>query len=523
MTGGSRGSVLGSLRTLFGVGTVGGMMDGQLLEQFLSRRDEAAAEAAFAALVAFHGPMVWDVCRGILCDAHAAEDAFQATFLVLVRRAGSIRRRDAVGPWLHGVARRIAVRARAVAARRRLREGQEQEKMATSEPDPTRGEQFEALHEEVDRLAEKYRAPLVLCYFEGRTHAEAARLLRCPVGTVSVRLSRARELLRARLTRRAVVLPAAVAVATLGRAGTASAMPAGLADSTIKAAMHLAAGKVMTAGAVPASVAQLVGGEMRTMIFTKWTLVAAGLLTTGSVAVGIGVLAADRQSDPADPAQAPARVAPAQAPAKGDEADKAKAENADNLKLIGLAMHNFAFRHDGAFPAAAIRKDGKPLLSWRVAILPYLDQGGDALYNKFHLDEPWDSPHNKPLLDLMPAVYAPVSNTGKLGHSTHYQVFAGPGALFRSDEGTKIADIKDGTSMTILVVEAAKPVPWTKPEDLPFDAEKPLPELGGQIEGGFCAGFADGSVRFIEHKVAPNILKALITPRGGENVTGDQF
>ena len=115
------GSILRSLRTLFSVGTAGGMTDGQLLEQFLSRRGEEA-EAAFAALVASHGPMVWDVCRGILADSHAAEDAFQATFLVLVRRAGSIRRRDAVGPWLHGVARRVAVRARAVAARRRRRE-----------------------------------------------------------------------------------------------------------------------------------------------------------------------------------------------------------------------------------------------------------------------------------------------------------------------------------------------------------------------------------------------------------------
>ena len=96
-----------SIRTLFSVGSVGGMTDGQLLEQFLGRRDEGA-EAAFAALVRDHGPMVWDVCRGVLSDAHAAEDAFQATFLVLARRAGSIRRRDAVGPWLHGVARRVA-------------------------------------------------------------------------------------------------------------------------------------------------------------------------------------------------------------------------------------------------------------------------------------------------------------------------------------------------------------------------------------------------------------------------------
>jgi hypothetical protein len=214
-------------------------------------------------------------------------------------------------------------------------------------------------------------------------------------------------------------------------------------------------------------------------------------------------------------------AAPVQAPATTKEAiARAKDQNGNNLKQIGLAMHNFAFRSGGAFPAVAIRKDGKPLLSWRVAILPYLEQ--EALYNKFHLDEPWDSPHNKPLLNQMPAVYAPLTNTGKLGNVTHYQVFTGPAALF-GDEGTKLDDIKDGTAMTIMVVETAKAVPWTKPEDLPFDVEKPLPKLGGQIEGGFCAVFADGSAHFIEHKLDPKILKALITPRGGENVTGDQF
>jgi RNA polymerase sigma factor (sigma-70 family) len=530
MTCGPQGAVLGSFRTLFGVGVVGGMTDGQLLEQALSRRAEEA-EAAFAALVAIHGPMVWDVCRGILADPHAAEDAFQATFLVLVRRAASIRRRDAVGPWLHGVARRIALRARALAARRRLREGQEKAMTATSDPDPIRREDLEALHQEVDRLAEKYRAPLVLCYFEGRTHAEAARLLRCPVGTVSVRLSRARDLLRSRLTRRGVVVPAVIAAATLGRAATASAMPAGLADSTIRAATHVAVGGAMTAGVVPAVVARLAGGELKTMVMTKLTWVAAGLLATGSASVGIGLLAADRAPGPPGPAPAPAVAPvpapapanpPAQTPANPNAANrKTKAEVVNDIKMIGLAMHNFASPRDGTFPPPAIYKGGKPLLSWRVAILPYLDQ--QALYDKFHLDEPWDSPHNKALLDQMPEIYSPASNPGTPGHDTHYQVFTGPGTLFGNDEGTKIADVKDGTAWTILVAQAKKPVPWTKPEDLPFDAEKPLPEVGGLLEGGFFVGFADGSARFIKLPVDPKILKALITANSGEKVSGEDF
>ncbi len=516
------GSVLCSLKSLFSVGMVGGMTDAQLLERFLSRRAEEAeeAEAAFAALVAFHGPMVWDVCRGILSDSHAAEDAFQATFLVLVRRAGSILRRDAVGPWLYGVARRVAVRAKADAARRRLREAHEQEKAVTFEADPTRHEEIETLYEEVDRLAEKYRAPLVLCYLEGRTHAEAARLLRCPVGTVSVRLSRARDLLRARLTRRGVVLPAAVVGVLVGRSSTATAMPAGLANSTIKAAMHVAAANVITAEVVPATVSQLVGGEMRTTIFTRLTWVVTGLLAMGSVTVGISLLAAVRQHDPpeVDPAQVAARPVQGQ---ENEDDQKARAESMNNLKTIGLAMHSFAAAHDATFPAFAIRKDGKPLLSWRVAILPYLDQ--EALYNKFHLDEPWDSPHNKALLNQMPSVYAPVSNMGKLGHSTYYQVFIGPGTLFGGNEGTKLADIKDGTAMTIMVIESANSVPWTKPQDLPFIPTKQLPDLGGQLKDGFCVGFADGSARFIKRQTDPKVLKSLITANGREVVAVDQF
>jgi hypothetical protein len=360
----------------------------------------------------------------------------------------------------------------------------------------------------------------VLCYLEGRTHAEAARMLKWPVGTVSIRISRARDLLRARLTRRGVVLPTAVAGMSFGRSHAASAMPAGLANSTIKAAMQFAASKVMTAGVVPATVSQLVAGEMRTMIFTRLTWITAGLVAIGSVTLGIGQLAANRQLGPRQVAPAPAAVGPAKGQDNEDN-DKARAESMNNLMTIGLAMHSFAAAHDTTFPAAAIRKDSKALLSWRVAILPYLDQ--EALYNRFHLDEPWDSQHNKALLNQMPSVYAPVSNTGKLGHSTYYQVFVGPGTLFSGNDGMKLADIKDGTSMTIMIIESAHSVPWTKPQDLPFIPTKRLPDLGGQLKNGFCVGFADGSARYIKRQVAPKVLTALITANGGEVVNADQF
>ena len=283
MTGGTRGLDLRSIQTLFDVGSLSGLTDGQLLEQFLERKDQES-EAAFAALMALHSSMVWNVCRGVLPDSHAAEDAFQATFLLLVRKAGSIRRREALGSWLHGVARRVAVRAKADASRRRLHEGENARLGETSMHDLSQREEFAALHEEVDRLPEKYRAAVLLCHFEGRTHSEAASLLRCPTGTVSIRLSRARELLRDRLTRRGVSLSPAVGLA-LGLRSARTALPAGLAESTIKAATrYIAAGKAMVTGVVPAAVAQLTEGVLRTMTVKKLAIAATTLLVTGLAA-----------------------------------------------------------------------------------------------------------------------------------------------------------------------------------------------------------------------------------------------
>jgi RNA polymerase sigma factor (sigma-70 family) len=514
MSGGLQGSVLRSIQTLLSVGSVGGMTDGQLLEQFLSRQNEAA-EAAFAALLALHGPMVWNVCRSVLSDPHAAEDAFQATFLILVRKAASIRRRELVGPWLYGVARRVAVRAKTAAARRRLREEPEREKTAEPTFDPVRREQLLALQQEVDRLPEKYRAPVVLCHLEGRTHAETARLLQCPVGTVSIRLSRARALLRARLTRKGVALPATLAAAMLSSEATA-AMPEGLAESTIKVAMQLAADKSITAGGVSAAVAHLAKGELRFMVFTKLTVAAAGILAAGMVTAGVGLLAASERSAQVERGSAPA--AAAHALADNDDGE-ARARSRNNVKHFGLAMHNFASKNDGRFPPAAINKGGKPLLSWRVAILPFVEQ--NDLYQAFHLDEPWDSPHNRLLLKLMPEVYASPVPAKRQPGLTYYQAFVGKGAMFDGDQGTKLDDVPDGTSTTVLIAEAAEPVPWTKPEDLPFDMDRPLPKLGGLFEGGCHVLMADGSALFVGRTIDAETLRALITRNGGEVINFD--
>ncbi len=188
----------------------------------------------------------------------------------------------------------------------------------------------------------------------------------------------------------------------------------------------------------------------------------------------------------------------------------------NNLKQIGLALHNY---HDayGAFPAAAIySKNGKPLLSWRVAILPFLDE--QTLYNELHRDEPWDSPHNRKLLDRMPKVYRHPRARPKDAHATYYQVFTGKGALFDGKKGLTLGQITngDGTSYTLLVVEAAEAVPWTKPADLVYDPDRPLPRLGGHFPGATPVLFADGSVRSLRDRIKEKTLRALITWNGGE-------
>jgi RNA polymerase sigma factor (sigma-70 family) len=227
------------------------LLDGEGDEELLGRflgDEEAASEAAFRALVDRHGPMVLGVCRHVLGQAHDAEDAFQATFLSLARSAASIRDRRVLARWLYEVAYRIAVRARVRSAQRRTREKEAAEMSGVGfvrEADPAWDELRPVLHEEVNRLPEKYRTAVVLCYLQGRTNEEAAAVLQWPVGTVKGRLSRAREMLRSRLTRRGLALAAAFLMARLSdNAVFAEVVPAPLADAATRHALAASRGTV---------------------------------------------------------------------------------------------------------------------------------------------------------------------------------------------------------------------------------------------------------------------------------------
>jgi hypothetical protein len=201
----------------------------------------------------------------------------------------------------------------------------------------------------------------------------------------------------------------------------------------------------------------------------------------------------------------------------------------NQLKQIALALHDYHDKH-GAFPPAVVRGlDGTPLYSWRVAILPFMDE--EALYARFRRDEPWDSPHNRALLSQAPPAYAPARYTAASDPSaTFFRVFVGPGTAFDGDTGLNLkADFPDGSAKTILVVEAREAVPWTKPVDVPYGAGQSLPALGiprryriGRLQFGekaplvFCAAMADGSVRTFDLEMPSAALRGWITRNGGE-------
>jgi RNA polymerase sigma factor (sigma-70 family) len=539
MEGKEQAAVLENIDTLFSVGVPGAWADRQLLERFLAAGAEPAA-AAFRTLVQRHGPMVWGVCCRVLTDRHDAQDAFQATFLILAQQARSIRNRDSVASWLYGVALRAARNVRSAQARRRKHERRygERQPRRMENANPIDSEIAQVLDDELSRLPERLRAAIVLCDMEDLTHEQAAAQLGWPVGTVKSRLARGRQRLRSRLVRRGLA-PSVVFIGAVPSVVTASSViPPALIGQTVEAALRFGASP-LAFEMIPQEVSSLIKCEANAMWMRSLKWKAAAVMALGGVVLGAGLT---WSMSPAQQAaiQAEAKLKPKTTATGSDDALWAR--HVGNLKRIGLAMVNYQSA-EGHYPAAAITsKDGKPLLSWRVAILPYLEDFdghtlGD-LHKDFHLDEPWDSPHNKQLLDKMPAVFvSPTDRSGK-ATTTPYRVFVGnvarpvqpgvepsvgAGTMFRVNRGTGIQEITDGTNNTIMVVEAAQAVPWTKPEELPYLYNQTLPPRGGSMKDGFAALFASGLVRLLDRVLDEGTLRALITCNGGEIVAADRL
>jgi RNA polymerase sigma factor (sigma-70 family) len=648
--------VLHEIRKLVGGERGGEHSDSELLDRFVAQQDEAA----FAALVRRHGPMVFAVCRRVLHNVHDAEDACQAAFLVLARKAAAIRKRESVSSFLHGVAYRVAVRLRRDVSRRQAREAPLVDEPQRDAVEVSWREVRTILDAELRRLPEGFRAPLLLCYLEGKTRDEAAVALGWSLGTLRGRLDRGRELLRRRLARRGLGLCAALFATLLGRQACAAPLPPTLEIRLVKAALMAAAGQAPAS----ARVAALAAGVMQAMSMSKLksiaVVVVVAVLGFGAVLRTLGVLEAQPPAagagakEPAGPRvsvlgggddQEAAR--PAQPSAPGANG-RAQAETRLNLKKLVLAMHNYQSTY-GYFPPPAIYGDttpggapgrpgaglpgggppggmrggpgmpggrpggfsggrgfpggppggmgsgapggtpptgpgvgppglpgggsggppgmlpggrpgagtppggggsgpgfgpgggagagapggpgmgpgggagpvglepgefsGKALLSWRVALLPYL--GEQELYQRFKLNEPWDSPHNKALLKRMPRIYAPPGKADAEPGTTFYQVFVGPHAGFEKHRGLRLADFVDGLSNIILIVEAGSAVPWTKPEDLHYAADEPLPQLGGLFADVFNAAVADGTVMALSKSCDPDTLRKAITRDDG--------
>jgi RNA polymerase sigma factor (sigma-70 family) len=319
MDGDRLNHVIEQLRRAVGPGPAGGLSDADLLARWVAGRDEAA----FEVLLWRHAPLVLGVCRRVLRDAHEAEDAAQATFLALALKAGSVARRGALAGWLYRVAYRVALQAKARAARRPRQDARALEAAARPDEGPVWRDLRPVLDDEVSRLPAKYRVPFLLCCVEGRTNEEAARELGCPVGTVLSRLARARERLRVRLARRDLA-PSAGALAV--------AVSAEFVGPTVKAASAVAAGRA--AGAVSSSVNLLFQGALRGMLMTRVKMAATVLVVTAAlVGTGAGVfghrLRAERPAAQADPRPGEVPAAPgkaADAPARGKAEDDRRRE-----------------------------------------------------------------------------------------------------------------------------------------------------------------------------------------------------
>jgi RNA polymerase sigma factor (sigma-70 family) len=320
-------ALLKSLRRTALLGTEDELPDARLLQLFVQSREEAA----FEALLRRHGQMVLGVCRRVLGNEPDAEDAFQATFLVLVRKASSLRSGEALASWLYAIAYRTARKAQAMTLKRRNKESLVPPRRPCESADGPWDELVEHLDTELSRLPEKYRAPVVLCELEGKSRKEAARLLHLAEGTLSWRLAHARKLLAERLARYRAALPAGVVAALLSDRSSKAEVPRALAASTAKAAAQPALGQALKAGVVSARVAALTEGVLKTMLLSKLKVVWIVALLV-ALAGGVGSVGYRSQAQAQRPQEGPVRAE------EVNRAPRSLQDEVDELRLEVAAL-----------------------------------------------------------------------------------------------------------------------------------------------------------------------------------------
>jgi RNA polymerase sigma factor (sigma-70 family) len=360
-------NVHAQLETLFQHGALGSLTDGELLARFQTG-DAPSAEAAFAILVERHSPMVMRVCRSALGTTHDAEDASQAVFLVLARRAGSVRRFDSAAGWLYGVARRVAARARRDDARRRMHERRKAEMAAKHAEPPVVSDTCERIYDEIDALPEIYRSALVLCYLEGYSHEQAAKSLSCPLRTLQSRVLRAKERLRDRLCRRGAALPAA-----LPSLATPLAPSAAWVKATAVAARAFAMGQdVLATADVSSATIALARSSLWAAVYAP-RLIAGALLTAGLVMVFVAVAIARGRPEIDQPPAPP----PAGSPGVASLPQPEKDPNNRTL-IVRVIDHNSRASIDAAEVVVEIDSGARPGLGGDREVMTQSATGSDG-------------------------------------------------------------------------------------------------------------------------------------------------
>jgi RNA polymerase sigma factor (sigma-70 family) len=429
-----RDTFLQHIRHLIGSVPGAALSDGQLLEEFLTNHDETAVEV----LVRRYGPLVFGVCRRVLQRTHAAEDIVQATFCVLFRKAAVLDRGKPLGSWLYTVAYRLALTARANERRRQQCEEQAARRRPTSEGPALASDLEAVLDEELQRLPEKYRTPLVLCYLEGKTNEQAAHLLGCPVGSMSARLNQARDRLREGLARRGYTVGSAGIAAALSTATSQAAIPLPLIHNTVRAAVWFAGEQSASAAFISAGAVALARGACRAMVLNKVKITAAVLLVTALLGVGATMLLKAAPPDSAVPATARPAV------------------DAPDERLPGGAiarMGTTRLRHgDAVFFAACTPSDNSLLTAGRDGTIRLWDRGSGREIRRFAWDglaadgkaDPADDTFEKQqrqlLIDLALSSQVVLSADGKVVAASR----AGAVRLWETASGKKRLDLQTG-------------------------------------------------------------------------------